>query len=474
MRLSNKQKIKTAAEAIKAPSAFARLFLGHQVWPKQHEILQSIATHRKTAVKACHASGKTFTAAEAVLWWITSQPSAIALTTAPTQMQVEKLLWAEIHRAVAGAAIQYPIPTLTRLQLGPDRYAIGFSTNEGLRFQGFHGNVLVVIDEAPGVLAEIFEAIEGIRAGGDVRVLTLGNPVIASGPFHDAFTSARGSWNTITISAFDTPNLQGITLEQLLEMPEEELDQNPVPYLISRRWVKEKYYELGSNHPVWQARVMGDFPRQSEDALLSLAWLEQAKYRTGEEGEWTAGLDVAGPGKDETALCVRCGTEIKFLKSWRKDDARGEVVAALEPLRLKLKQINIDSVGIGFGIVLHLRDLQFPVRGVNVGEAARDRDKYANLKAELFWRFRQRAESGRLSGLTDDVAIAQLTSIRYEYNSRGQIIIESKDQARKRGVKSPDRAEAIILAFESIPMEGSGLIEFMQQETEQHELELTR
>jgi phage terminase large subunit len=466
MRYSRKQKLQRVESVIRDPSSFARTMLGHTIWSKQEEILHSVARFPKTAVKACHASGKTFIAAAAVLWWITNQPRALAVTTAPTWTQVEQVLWGEIRRLADGARIEYPKPSATRLQLGPDRYAIGLSTNEGVRFQGFHGNVLVILDEAPGVLPEIYEAIEGIRAGGDVRVLALGNPVISSGPFYDAFTSAREGWNLITISAFDTPNLQGITLEQLLQISEEELDQNPFPYLTSLRWVKEKHYEWGPGHPLWEARVLGAFPLQSEDALLSLTWLEQAKLREDGDGEVKAGLDVAGPGKDETVLCVRRGPKIVLLRAWPDSDPRGKVIAALSPYRRELKQLNVDSIGIGWGMFTHLNDQGLPVREVNVGQAPRNKEKFQNLKAELYWGFRKRAERGDLAGLNDDKAIAQLASIRYEYNSRGLIVIESKEQARKRGVKSPDRAEAIILAFADVAIPGYGLMEWMEQELE--------
>ena len=466
MQSSRKQRILRAGEAVRDPSSFARTLLGHTIWPKQHEILQSLAKFPKTAVKACHASGKTFTAAEAVLWWITTQKKGIAITTAPTRMQVERVLWGEIHSAVQLARVDYPRPSAMRLQLAPDRFAIGMSTNEGVRFQGYHGNVLIVVDEAPGVLPKIFEAIEGIRAGGDVRVLALGNPVISSGPFYDAFTSYRESWNTLTISAFDTPNLQGVTLERLLEMTEEELDDNPCSYLTSRRWVKEKYYEWGPNHPLWESRVLGNFPIQGDDSLLALSWLEQAKLREGgnDDGELFAGLDVAGAGKDETALCIRCGPKIVYLQAWAKSDPRGEVVAALKSCKGKLKNVNVDAVAIGWGMFQHLRSEGFPVRGVNVGGTPRDRERYFNLKAELFWGFRQRAESGDLAGLQDDKAIAQLAGIRYEINARGQIAIESKPQARKRNVTSPDRAEAIILAFADVKKAGSNLLEWMEMQ----------
>ena len=432
---------------------FAKVMLGHQVWLRQRDILQSVANHARTAVKACHASSKTFAAAEAVVWWITRSQNAIAVTTAPTWIQVERQLWGEIHNAINGAKIDYPRPTATSWQIAPGRYAIGMSTNEGVNLQGFHGPVLLVLDEAPGILPEIWEATETIRAAGDVRILALGNPTIASGPFYDAFTSHRDGWSLITISAFDTPNLAGVTLEQLLKLSEEELDQNPCPYLITRRWVKEKYYEWGPGHPLWESRVLGNFPMQSEDSLLSLTWLEQANLRTEGDGELCAGIDVAGPGEDETVLCVRRGPRILLLRSWANSDPRGDVLAALMPYRDELKKINIDSVGIGYYMAQHLKDQRLPVTEINVGAAAKDAEKYSNLKAELYWNFRMRAEAGDLAGLTDERAIAQLAGIRYSHNSRGQVVIESKADARKRGVKSPDRAEAVILAFAPIKIE---------------------
>jgi hypothetical protein len=186
---------------------------------------------------------------------------------------------------------------------------------------------------------------------------------------------------------------------------------------------------------------------QAEDALLSLTWLEQAKLRTEGEGELGAGIDVAGPGEDETVLCLRCGPKIITLRAWANHDPRGDVLSALLPYKGRLKAVNVDSVGIGYYMAQHLKDHGLPVREINVAEGARDSEKYSNRKAELYWDFRMRAQAGDLAGLTDERAIGQLAGLRYSHNSRGQVVIESKQDARKRGVKSPDRAEAIMLAF---------------------------
>lgn len=438
------------------PVRFARGLLGHDPWDMQEAILRSVAANRRTAVKACHASAKTFTAAEAVLWWVTRYADGVVVTTAPTWTQVERLLWGEVHKAMQGARVVYPQANQTELRLGPNRYAVGLSTDQGVRFQGWHGRVLIILDEAPGVRPDVWEAIEGIRAGGDVHVLALGNPTVSSGPFYDAFTTERSGWATFTIDAFDTPNLRGWPLARLLEATEAELDANPRPYLVTRRWVLEKYHEWGEQSPSWQSRVRGAFPDQGDDALLSLAWLEAAAKRTraaAAEDEWEAGVDVAGPGEDETGLVVRQGQAIRYQQYWAKPDPRGEVLAALRPFGDRLKRIKVDTVGIGYYFAKHLEDNGFAgrVAHVNVGAAARQPEKFANLKAEAYWGLRDRAAAGDLAGLTDPLTISQLAGIRYRQTPRGQILIESKDEARKRGVKSPDRAETVMLAFHSSP-----------------------
>ena len=325
-------------EALLDPVRFARGWLRQDVWGTQAEILEVISAHRRVAVKACHASGKSRVAAIAALWWVTRFPDGVVVTTAPSWEQVHRVLWGEIKKVAGGSRLAFPPLNQTELRLGPNNYAIGLSTNEGVRFQGFHGRILIILDEAPGVKPEIWEAIEGIRAGGDVRVLALGNPTISSGPFYDAFATNRSGWRTFTIDAFNTPNLVGLSVEELLDLPDDALDDNARPYLVTRRWVREKYSEWGPGHALWEARVLGQFPAQSDDALISLAWLEEtsrrAPARTGKRLH--AGVDVAGPGEDETVLAIVDGGTVVAMKTWTKSDPRGDVAAALAPYRDEL------------------------------------------------------------------------------------------------------------------------------------------
>jgi phage terminase large subunit len=448
------------------PVMFAVDTLGHSLWAIQRRILAALAVPgARVAVKACHASSKTFCAAEAVLW--APHAGGIVITTAPTARQVRRLVWAEVRRLYPAARHVLGGELLqTEYRLDAERYALGLSTDTGVNLQGFHarpgGFLLVIADEAPGLEPSVLTAVEGMRAGGDVRVLLLGNPDVTSGPFYDVFHDQRAGWDCLTIDAFDTPNLAGLTLSDLLALPEHELDRNERPYLITRRFVREKYDEVGEDSAFWQSRIRGQFPAQSEDSLLSLAWLEAAakrEYQPREGDEWEAAIDVAGPGEDETVAGVRCGPLLVAMHGWAGADPRGDVLAWLEPWRDRLRRVKVDSAGLGYYFARHLEEQGYAGRvvDVNVGEAAADKERYVNLKAELYWGLHLRfkpdnrghadvAANGDPAALPPK-AIAQLSSIHYKHDARGRVVVESKEDARKRGVKSPDWAECVMLLF---------------------------
>ena len=187
---------------------------------RQIEILRSIQSCRRTAVKACHGVGKTYALAVAALWWLARYDDGIVLTTSSTFRQVKTQLWSEIHRVVAQAKVPYPQLRSTEFKLRDDsNFALGFSTSQAENFQGYHGrHVLILADEAPGIESGVWDAIAGVMAGGEVHVVMAGNPTLPSGAFFHAFTRERALWNCISIDAFDSPNLKGIGLDELLQM----------------------------------------------------------------------------------------------------------------------------------------------------------------------------------------------------------------------------------------------------------------
>lgn len=207
----------------------------------------------------------------------------------------------------------------------------------------------------------------------------------------------------------------------------------------------------------------GDFARQELDAefvadgegtLIEWRWLEEAKGERSFEpdgGELVAGIDVAGPGEDETVVVVRQGPAILDVAAFLDADAKGPVLAHLRPWRHRgLTRVVVDSAGIGHYFGLDLGDEGYEVRPINVGVTASTddaRERYANLKAEYYWALRERFLDGDVRGLADRALLGQLAGLKYGHDRRGRVEIESKEKAQKRGIKSPDRAEALMLAF---------------------------
>ncbi len=474
---------------IQSPVGFSNKLMRARTWRKQDQILNRLAKSpgSRVSVKACHSSGKTFTAALAVIWWISQWSDALAITTAPTWLQVEKLLWGNIHKIIENGRIKFPNTiNKTEIFISPSNYAIGISTNEADRFQGFHeGHVMVILDEATGVKPPIWEAIEGIRAGGDVRQLAIGNPILGSGPFYDSHTTERKYWHTYTISAFETPNLLSLfpqeiqdtprllagysdkqladVLENLDDKEAGPLDDNAWPFLVNRRWVREKWDVWGKTHnPLWDAKVMGRFPKESKEALFPLSIVEPATQRpiepiirTMNDPIWV-GIDVAGPGEDETVVYVVQGPNIRAMYVFSQPDPRGPVLRALAKWKPHDPICKIDADGLGHFFVEHMRDNGYNVVGMKAQQTEHvDTDMYFNRKAEWYWTLRERFDSGLINGLEDERTVTQLTSLKYEHTSKGQIVIPSKRQMRrKHGIVSPDRAEALMLAFAPVHIGG--------------------
>ena len=213
-----------------------------------------------------------------------------------------------------------------------------------------------------------------------------------------------------------------------------------------------------------RSQYSGDFARQELEAefiadlagaLIEWRWLDEARSKPAAydpaAGPVHGGLDVAGPGEDATVLVLRQGDAILDLAAWLDPDPRGSVLARLAPWRHRgLERVTVDTAGIGHYLARHLEDHGITVSDVNVGDRPWSTDgaeRYANLKAELYWSLRERFADGEVSGLEDRTLLSQLAGLRYEHDSRGRVKIESKQDAVKRGLKSPDRAEALMLAF---------------------------
>lgn len=443
------------------PVWWCETVLGKKPWPIQAEILLAMARgDREINVASCHGAGKSWIAAVAVLWFLFCFRRSVVLTTAPTDRQVRGILWKEIRSLHRDAKFSLGgKPTTQRIELSEDWFAWGFTAPDfdPTRFQGWHApHVLVVVDEAAGVTEEIHTAIAGTLSGEHAIKLSIGNPTDPLSAFAKACDVA--STTTFHVSAFDTPNFThwGITEEDIENgiWREKKTDNNPMPDLVTPRWVAERYERWGPSHPFYISRVLGRFPKDTDDALIPMTWIQEAQRRTikpTENDRIILGLDVAREGADETACYERWGGRIRRVFVSRKEDTMKTVARARRAIETtEADEINIDAVGLGAGVydrLVELEDeLQVEINSIKFGERANDPEKFANLKAELYWQERERYERGEIDIDPEDEQLAeQAAGVKWSLDSKGRIAVERKEVAKKkRGAKSPDRFEAAV------------------------------
>lgn len=448
MTLALAERVQCAIQA--DPAGFCERVLGFYPWSKQRAILESVRDNPRTAVRSCHGSGKTATAARAALWFLAAYPKSRVITTAPTFTQVRDLLWPEMHRAIEHApAGLYPPADTTRLEIAKDWYAVGISTDRPERFQGQHAeHLLLIVDEASGVDERIYEAAEGYMSSGDARLLLIGNPTQTAGTFFRAFHSDRAMFSTHHISAFDTPNLTGENVPDAVGKS-----------LVTAAWVAEKRNQWGEDSPLYQVRVLGDFPTSADDQVLSISLVEQARERTVEPGEPVViACDVARYGSDETVIVERRGERCRILAAYTGKslmETAGRIVDAVRATseHTTACRVVVDDAGLGGGVTDRLREVGMKVDAFNGASSANEPDLYPNRRSEAWFAFAKHLPTLDLDG--DEQLAADLVAPRYSIDSSGRRAVEAKDTTKRRLGRSPDRADAVLMAYAPPPPMGA-------------------
>lgn len=443
------------------PGLWAKERLGVTIWSKQKEIIESVRDHSETAVHSCHEIGKSFIAALTACWWLdTHDPgTAFVVSTAPTQPQVEAILWREINRMHQKGDL--PGRTnLTEWYMGKELVGLGRKPSEynHSAFQGIHARYfLVIIDEACGVPKQIWDAASTLAANEHGKMLAIGNPDDPISEFADNCKPGSG-WNVIGIGYADTPNFT----DEGKNLPPEITEQ-----LISPRWVESRRKKWGEDSALFISKCEGKFPTGADPfSAIPMSMLNKCRYLDLPDGEpIEAGIDV-GAGGDRTIIYERRGRKAGRIAEFTDSDPMRTVGLLCEKLReWGIQRVKIDSIGIGWGIYGRIKELssKHNVSGMTSHEAevvpvnfgskptpGRER-KYLNKRAEVWWevgRENSRLQTWDLSNVDEDV-INELTAPRYTLlDSYGKIKIEPKDEIRKRlEGASPDKADALLLAF---------------------------
>jgi hypothetical protein len=425
----------------KNPVLFVREVLNTTPDQWQIEFLNHIAANnRRISVRSGHGVGKSTAAAWAMLWYLFLRFPVKIVVTAPTSSQLYDALFAEVKRWVK----VLPKTLQDQLEVKQDRIELKDANNEGFisartsraeqpeALQGVHSdNVMLVADEASGIPEQVFEAAAGSMSGHSAVTLLLGNPVRSSGFFFDTHNRLSDDWVTMKVSCEDSPR-------------------------VSEAYVEEMKSRYGEESNAYRIRVLGEFPRSDDDTVIPMELLEMAMARDvtpSAHAPVVWGLDVARFGSDRSALCKRQGNAIlEPIKTWKNLDLMqltGAVVAEYEVLSTnqRPREILVDSIGLGAGVVDRLRELNLPARGINVAESPAMGTTYRNLKAELWHKAKAWLEARDCWMPKDELLVAELATVRYSFTSSGKIQIEGKDEIRKRGLASPDRADAFCLTF---------------------------
>lgn len=489
---------------LRDPAGWVRDKTGEHLWSKQVQIVESIRDHRRTAVPANHGPGKSFSASRAVGWWLDTHPvgTAFAPTTAPTWPQVKVILWREIAKMHRKGNLAGHVTQDAQWKMDGEVVAYGRkpADHDEHGFQGVHAPfVLAVIDEACGVPKQLWTAVSTLLTNEDARVLVIGNPDDPMSEFAavcegadpvEGGMSDRG-WNVIPIAAMGTPNFTG-----------ESVPADMAAALVTHMWADEFARDVGGqllvdahhalvglcaqgvglaaalaglteeqrdviySSPLYVSKVLGQFPINASDGVILWSWVRAC---AGEVGKAKAGdllvpvrlgVDVGGSESgDETVVYETRGNHTGRRWSVRSSDPDKVAKKIEEAVReSQPERVKIDSIGIGWGIMGMLRRT-FPgldVVGVNVGEGSSQPAKFVNLRAELWW------SVGR--GLLKDGAVdlerategtlTELAAPKWREDSSGRIVVESKDDIRKRLGRSTDSADALLLALYEPPKGG--------------------
>ncbi len=427
-------------------AAFAREMLGADPTEDQEEALLEISDPgAHVSIRSGHGTGKTALLSWVVLWHVACFEDCKIPCTAPTGHQLSDLLWAEMGKWHA------MMPSLLRKEIvisadhvfvreaHKTRFAVGRTsrpeTPEALA--GFHAtNLLYVIDEASGIPEKTFETAEGALSTPGARVIMTSNPTRTDGYFHASHHKDRPHWTCLQFSCLNN-------------------------HLVDPAYPKRMASKYGPDSDVYRVRVLGEFPLGSADAVIPLDWVEVAVGRDIDPAGSTAvaGLDVARFGDDSSALVIRTGQCVTYTEQWFKQDTMYTTGKAVQAYQDGLfKTLYVDVIGVGSGVVDRLKELQVPVVGVNVAESAAHGDRFYRLRDQLWWDVREWFEVKTAAISPDckdvDTLIGELTAPTYSITSKGQIKVESKDDMRRRGIASPNLADALCLTFArgTVPM----------------------
>jgi phage terminase large subunit len=428
--------------------------------PHQKQLFEAFQEEdARISVRSAHGTGKSCSLAWLIIHSLLFIPNVRILCTAPSAPQMYDVLWSELKYwrsrmgsnwwkkqiRITQSRAEFVANTSNtgneRIIDNANRFATARTARKDnpVALQGLHahaGQMIILVDEASGVPNEVYEVGEGALTSKNSKVVMMSNPTTSDPEnyFFRSHNKHRKFWNCLHFSAIDSP-------------------------LVDDNWIQEEKDKYGEESPIFQFRVLGEFPKLSDDILIPLHFVESAWGRDIKAfgAERICGVDPARFGEDQTGVVIRQGSEIIHIEKWAKFDTMYTAARVADLYKDGRFDIcAVDTIGLGAGVADRLKQLigTDKVLEVNVAERPAAREQFNRLRDELWWCVREFFEKRSAAFNTDtiekkmfDEILGELCSIKYAYQGNGKRKVQSKDELKKDGRRSPNLADALCLTF---------------------------
>lgn len=402
---------------------------------QQRQMMDAIAySGAHVAVASGHGIGKSTALATCALWFLSTREDATIPCTAPTAHQLEDILWFEIRRIIDRMSpwmkSQYIVTKDKVTMVGSNGSIIARTARPEKpdALQGFHNKeLLFILDEAAGIDERVYEVAHGALSTPKARVLATGNPTSLTGFFHKIFHS-ENNWNTFNFSSIDSP-------------------------LVDLTYSKVVAADYGVDSDAYRVRVLGEFPLSGKNALIPRDTVKAALARHMTEDEAyrfgaVLGVDPAWEGDDRSVIALRQGRYAKILFVGHKLDGN-DLAANVSRLANahNAQYIFVDKTGVGASCCDFLRMREVDHIRVYFNMVPDDKDTFINKRIEMWWRMRKWMEEDDVTLINHEGLLEDLTAPEYGVRDNGKTYMESKEEMRRRGIRSPDLGDALALTF---------------------------
>lgn len=198
----------------------------------------------------------------------------------------------------------------------------------------------------------------------------------------------------------------------------------------------------------YQHVYLGGFVDNVEDRLFNYGDIHAAMNRHGDtSGATVLGVDVARFGSDSSVHCVRDGLQVQpFEMRDKQSTVQTANWTAFKYNKVKADGAIIDTIGVGAGVFDQMLNQGFFCVDGNFGAMADDKDRFANKRAECYFRLKEALDRG-LALPNDDELLEELLAISYFYRENGKAQIQAKEKIKEELGRSPDKADSLALTF---------------------------